>query len=110
MDPNQLNLFQGATGPTEWPETPKGMNGPAGPSGSYQYVDPPKDDVNNPFHYTAGTIEVFDFISAWNLSFAEGNVVKYLIRAPYKGSRLKDLKKARWYLDQLIAEAEEHGL
>ncbi len=65
-----------------------------------------KDDVNHPDHYTLGKIEVFDFIKAWELSFAEGNVVKYTVRAPYKGSKLKDLKKARWYLDQLIAEAE----
>lgn len=65
-----------------------------------------EDDVNHPDHYTLGKIEVFDFIKAWDLSFAEGNVVKYTVRAPYKGSKLKDLKKARWYLDQLIAEAE----
>lgn len=68
--------------------------------------DPPKDDVSRPAHYTLGKIEVFDFIKAWELSFAEGNVVKYVVRAPYKGSKLKDLKKARWYLDQLISEAE----
>jgi hypothetical protein len=64
------------------------------------------DDVNHPDHYTMGGIEVFDFINSWQLSFAEGNVVKYVVRAPYKGSQLKDLKKARWYLDQLIKEAE----
>lgn len=72
--------------------------------------DPVKDDVNQPEHYTLGSIEVFDFIKAWQLSFAEGNVVKYTVRAPYKGSRLKDLRKARWYLDQLIADAEEDEL
>lgn len=68
--------------------------------------DPPKDDVNHPQHYTLGGIEVYDFIKAWELGFAEGNVVKYTVRSPYKGSRLKDLRKARWYLDQLIKEAE----
>lgn len=72
--------------------------------------DPPKDDVSRPAHYTMGNIEVFDFIKAWDLSFAEGNVVKYVVRAPYKGSHLKDLKKARWYLDQLIAQAESNEL
>ena len=65
-----------------------------------------KDDVNHPDHYTAGGIEVFDFINSWELSFPEGNVVKYVVRAPYKGSKLKDLKKARWYLDKLIKAAE----
>jgi hypothetical protein len=64
------------------------------------------DDVNHPDHYTMGGIEVFDFINSWQLSFPEGNVVKYVVRAPYKGSQLKDLKKARWYLDQLIKDAE----
>ena len=63
------------------------------------------DDVNHPVHYTLARIEVFDFIKAWDLDFATGNVVKYVVRAPYKNSRLKDLKKARWYLDQLIKEA-----
>ena len=65
-----------------------------------------KDDVNHPEHYTLGKIEVYDFIKAWSLSFAEGNVVKYTVRAPFKGSKLKDLRKARWYLDQLIKDAE----
>ena len=68
--------------------------------------EPTVDDVNNPAHYTMGGIEVYDFIQSWELSFAEGNVIKYTVRAPYKGSRLKDLKKARWYLDQLIKDAE----
>lgn len=67
----------------------------------------PKDDpVNHPDHYTMGGIEVFDFITAWDLNFAEGNVVKYVVRAPYKGKEIQDLKKARWYLDRLIADAE----
>lgn len=68
------------------------------------------DDVNHPEHYTLGKIEVFDFIKAWGLDFAEGNVVKYTVRAPYKGNTLKDLKKARWYLDQLIKAAEDDNV
>ncbi len=70
------------------------------------YEEPMNDPVNNPPHYTLASIEVFDFIKAWELSFAEGNVVKYVVRAPHKGKELQDLKKARWYLDQLIADAE----
>jgi hypothetical protein len=65
--------------------------------------------VNKPSHYTLGKIEVFDFIKAWELSFAEGNVVKYVVRAPHKKNQLEDLKKARWYLDQLIKEAEQNA-
>ena len=65
------------------------------------------DNINHPSHYTLGKIEVFDFIKAWELSFAEGNVVKYVVRSPFKKNRLEDLKKARWYLDQLIKQEEE---
>ena len=64
------------------------------------------DDINNPLHYTVGNIECIDFIEAWQLDFRQGNVVKYVVRAEYKGSKLKDLKKARFYLDRLIKEAE----
>ena len=65
------------------------------------------DNINRPPHYTMGKIEVYDFIKAWELSFAEGNVVKYVVRAPHKGRPVEDLKKARWYLDQLIKKAED---
>lgn len=63
--------------------------------------------VNHPEHYTKGGIEVHDFISAWRMDFDAGNVVKYVTRAPYKNNKLEDLKKARWYLNKLIEEAEE---
>lgn len=68
------------------------------------------DEISHPAHYTIGKIEVYDFITAWELGFAEGNVIKYVTRSPYKGSALKDLKKARWYLDQLIKEQEDEQL
>lgn len=61
-----------------------------------------EDRINHPDHYTAGGIEVYDFIEAWNLDFACGNVIKYVARAPYKGKHLEDLKKARWYLERAI--------
>lgn len=80
---------------------------PVGEQLEFEFMKPENDPVSNPSHYTLGKIEVFDFISAWELSFAEGNVVKYLIRAPYKGKRVEDLMKARWYLDQLIEEAKD---
>ena len=61
-----------------------------------------------PNHYRMGQ-EVYPFIQSWRMSFAEGNVIKYVTRAPHKGKRLEDLKKARWYLDRLIEEAELAG-
>ncbi len=63
-------------------------------------------EVNKPTHYTMG-IEVFEYITSWEMGFAEGNVIKYVTRAPHKNNPIKDLKKARWYLDQLISEAEK---
>lgn len=65
-----------------------------------------KDDIHTPSHYTQGKIEPAEFIEANELDFFEGNVIKYVVRAPYKGTPVKDLKKARWYLDRLIRRAE----
>lgn len=61
------------------------------------------DAVNHPAHYDVGKIEVIDFIEDQRLGFHEGNVVKYLCRAPHKGNELEDLKKALWYLNRLVA-------
>lgn len=63
------------------------------------------DMVNSPSHYTAGGIEVYDYIAAKGLSYELGNVVKYVSRADYKGNKLQDLQKARWYLDAAIRTA-----
>jgi|SRR6516162_4802178 hypothetical protein len=73
------------------------------------------DPVNHPKHYTQGsieTIEMIDLICA-DYSGSEGAslgaVVKYISRAPYKGQKLQDLRKAHWYLGHLIEliEAKE---
>ena len=69
------------------------------------------DPINHPAHYTFSAIEVIDVIEAWELGFHLGNVVKYVARAGRKGSKLDDLKKARWYLDREISrlDAEARG-
>lgn len=65
------------------------------------------DLINNPPHYTQGEgIEPIDFIESNGLNFCEGNVVKYVVRAPYKGTEIQDLKKAKFYLERLIKKAE----
>jgi len=64
------------------------------------------DPVNHPKHYTFGRIEVLDAIEDWRLGFHAGNVVKYVVRAKHKGKELEDLRKARVYLDRLIAMVE----
>jgi len=59
-----------------------------------------EDIINHPTHYTKG-IESLDFIESWEMSFLEGNIVKYITRYKYKNG-LEDLKKAKFYLDRLI--------
>jgi hypothetical protein len=75
----------------------------------YTFMDTsPKamDMVNSPGHYKVGGIETIDFIEAKNLGYLLGNVVKYVSRADHKGNRLEDLKKAQWYMNKAVADAE----
>jgi len=62
--------------------------------------------IDHPRHYNTGSIEVMDAIESWNLSFAAGNVIKYVARHQHKGQPLEDLKKAQWYLNRLVSLAE----
>ena len=64
----------------------------------------PQQDPINPIYYTKG-IEVTKFAQSHGLSFAEGNVVKYVVRQKHKNG-LEDLKKARKYIDLLIENEE----
>ena len=70
-------------------------------------MNAPSDPIVRPAHYTFSAIEPIDVIEAWQLAFHLGNVLKYLARAGRKGSKLDDLKKARWYLDREIKRMEE---
>ena len=56
-------------------------------------------------HYSNLAIEPIDFITANNLGFCEGNIVKYIARWKAKNG-VEDLKKARWYIDFLIESRE----
>lgn len=69
------------------------------------------DPVNRPTHYASGGIECIEAIKASMsreafLGYLKGNVQKYLWRYEKKANPVEDLKKARWYLDRLIAEQE----
>lgn len=73
------------------------------------------DNVNHPAHYTAGGIECIDAIAAALTcqtdpmhAWLTGQVFKYMWRWPLKNG-LEDLKKARFYLDRLIADMERKG-
>ena len=64
------------------------------------------DDVDSPFHYNNGNIECIDAIKAASTKeefegYVRANVLKYVWRFRYKDN-IKDLRKARWYLDKLI--------
>jgi len=52
-------------------------------------------------HYKNRTIQPVEFIVANDLGFCEGNVVKYVTRWKDKAG-IRDLQKARHYLDLLI--------
>ena len=66
------------------------------------------DAVKNPKHYFHPSgIEVIE-ITRYE-SFLRGNIIKYVMRAPYKGNELQDLKKAAQYLQWEI-ERIERGL
>lgn len=71
-------------------------------------IEPIATTVNRPPHYAryGSTYEPINVIQAWKLNFTLGNVVKYISRAGFKGSRLEDLKKASWYLTREIETLE----
>lgn len=56
------------------------------------------DLVNHPAHYTGHPSGVEPITITKHESFLRGNVIKYLMRAPYKGRELEDLLKAQTYL------------
>ena len=59
-------------------------------------------DKLNPHYYTKG-IDCIDYITSKDMSFLEGNVVKYITRHRMKNG-LEDLMKAQWYLTRLIED------
>lgn len=57
-------------------------------------------------HYTVNGITPMEYVKAMGQNEYRGacilNIIKYVSRYPYKGTPMKDLEKARWYIDQLI--------
>lgn len=71
------------------------------------------DMVNHPPHYISESgIEVIDVIKAFTKDLKgfeatdTGNVIKYILRWKHKNG-IEDLKKAQWYLNDLITELEK---
>ena len=65
-----------------------------------------EDMVNHPPHYKVDDIECIDAIRASTREgyefYLQGVIIKYLWRYRYKGKPVEDLKKAEWYLNNLI--------
>lgn len=87
------------------------LSGPVGNHYAEDFYDPrakSKDMVNHPSHYTAGKVEVIDYILQVTKDYPGseaalvGNIIKYISRAPHKGKKREDLEKARWYLNKLL--------
>lgn len=74
-----------------------------GPTFVHKHSD---EATTDPKHYRDLVPEPIDVIEGWKLGYRLGNVIKYLARADHKGARLKDLMKARWYLDREIAKCK----
>lgn len=64
-----------------------------------------KVDVSQQDHYTRFKIQPIVFIRENDLPFWVGNIIKYVCRHDAKDG-LKDLKKARDYLDKEIKRIE----
>ena len=52
-------------------------------------------------HYQNFVIQPAEFINKNRLQFAEGNAIKYIVRASRKGGK-EDLLKAKHYIDMII--------
>lgn len=68
-----------------------------------------KEEINHPSHYGGkdDTYEAIKVMEAWGLSGHLWSTVKYIARAGKKDNALKDLKKARWYIDRKIRRMEQ---
>jgi len=74
-----------------------------------------QDMVNQPSHYTQGGIETIDYMKAKSTpeefsGHLRLTAIKYLSRAGLKESTLIDLKKAQWYVNELVAFVEKQSV
>lgn len=72
------------------------------------------DNVSHPSHYTQGGVECIEAIEAalgaeGFAGYCAGNVIKYVWRYRHKNG-VEDLRKAREYLDYMLASAEGSGI
>lgn len=65
-----------------------------------------RPDPVNPSHYVKRGIEVRNVIRAFECTYNVGTAVAYLLRAPFKGRYLEDIRKA---IQHLNFELEDKG-
>lgn len=76
-------------------------------------INSESDIVKNPDHYTFRGRECSDIIATMTatsngkIAYYEGAICKYMYRYPMKGEPIKDLMKARQYIDMLIRELQQ---
>lgn len=68
-----------------------------------------KEMIRSPKHYQGRSLEVIQVIEDFDLGYNLGNAIKYILRAGKKDDRAVDLKKAVWYLEREIKNAELWG-
>ena len=67
-----------------------------------------QEQISHPARYNQNGIECFDVIEAFYgkdslEAFCLSNVLKYVMRCKLKDNYVNDLKKARFYIDQVLA-------
>lgn len=73
-----------------------------------------KEMVSHPSHYNKDGIECLDVIKAFFgiaafEDFCLCNALKYIMRCHEKGKYLEDIKKAKFYLEQIVSIYEEEN-
>jgi hypothetical protein len=64
------------------------------------------DVIKSPSHYTSHPSGIEPIEISKHETFIRGNIIKYVMRAPYKGNELQDLRKAAQYLAWEIERVE----
>ncbi len=69
-------------------------------------IQPCREEQVGGTHYKDMKIQPIEFIMGNNLSYNQGNVVKYVCRYKDKNG-IEDLKKAKQYIDFMIEELQD---
>ena len=69
----------------------------------------PQDKQIGGSHYKFFTIQPYEFIAKNDLTFFQGNVIKYVCRYKYKNG-IEDLEKIKHYCDLEIKKLKDEGV